>query len=223
MPVSKSLSNSQRAGDALRHLIFSGELAAGSDHLESELAERLGMSRTPVREAVLVLESQGLLEVRPRKGVRIQPVSPDDMREVYEVLTVLESLAAENAAKAQYSEDELKNLARAIAQMETATAEDDLKAWALADEQFHHELVRLGGNTRVMEIAERMSDQVRRARAVTLFMRPKPTKSNEDHRAVFEAIRAGDAETAGSEHRQHREHAKEVLLGLLSKFGLNSL
>ncbi|MEP2716846.1 GntR family transcriptional regulator, partial [Pseudophaeobacter sp.] len=65
----KPPSNSQRAFRALRDMIFSGELAPGSDHLESEMAERLGVSRTPVREAALMLESQGLLELRPRKGV----------------------------------------------------------------------------------------------------------------------------------------------------------
>ena len=223
LKAQKTASNAQRAGYALRHLIFSGELAAGSDHLETELAARLGMSRTPVREAVLVLESQGLLEVRPRKGVRIQPVSPDDMRVVYGVLTVLESLAAENAARAGYADDQLAPLARAIEQMDAAMAGDDRKAWALADEQFHRELVHLGGNQRVVDIAERMSDQVRRARTVTLFMRPKPTKSNDDHRAVFEAIQAGDWQAAGRLHRQHREDAKDVLLELLSKFGLSSL
>jgi DNA-binding GntR family transcriptional regulator len=95
----KPLSNTQRAINELRHLIFTGALPAGSDHLESELAERLGMSRTPVREAALTLDGQGLLEMRPRKGVRILPVSVEDMGEIYDVLTELESLAAEQAAK----------------------------------------------------------------------------------------------------------------------------
>ena len=68
------------------------------------------MSRTPVREATLILESQGLLEVRPRKGVRISALSADDMREIYEVLTELESLAASLAAEAHYSEEQLAKL-----------------------------------------------------------------------------------------------------------------
>jgi DNA-binding GntR family transcriptional regulator len=85
----KSQPNSSIAVTQLRDLIFSGKLGAGTDHLESELAQALGMSRTPVREAVLMLEAQGLLEVRPRKGVRIKPVSPSDMAEIYDVLTEL--------------------------------------------------------------------------------------------------------------------------------------
>lgn len=221
--IDKSPPSSQRAAGALRDLIFSGELPAGSDHLESELAVRLGMSRTPVREAVLVLEGQGLLEVRPRKGVRILPVSPEDMREVYDVLTVLESMAAEQAAAAGYGNADLANLSEAIEQMDRAIEHEDLPAWAAADDRFHTELVRLGGNSRVMEIVERMSDQVRRARSVTLYVRPMPTQSNEDHRAVLEAIRSGNVQEAGDRHHQHRLNAKKVLIGLLTKMGLNSI
>jgi DNA-binding GntR family transcriptional regulator len=219
----KTLSNSQRAAHALRELVFSGELAPGSDHLETELAERLGMSRTPVREAVLVLESQGLLEVRPRKGVRIMPISPADMREIYEVLTELESMAADRAARAGYGAVELSELQSAIRDMDEALGRDDRTAWAEADERFHRELVRLGGNRRVMEIFDRLSDQVRRAKAVTLFVRPLPLKSNEDHRAVSEAIRSGDAETARETHRRHRQQACEVIVDLLNRLGLSRL
>lgn len=219
----KALSNSQRAIQDLRERIFSGELSAGSDHLESELADLLGMSRTPVREAVLTLESQGLLELRPRKGVRILPLSPDDMSEIYDVLTELESHAAERAADAGHDEDDLKALAQAIDDMDKAIAKSDLDAWADADDRFHTELVRLGGNSRIEAIVSMMSDQVRRARTTTLFMRPLPTKSNEDHRRVYQAIREGDAASARDCHRKHRQHAKAILVELLSKHRLRFL
>ncbi|WP_368185324.1 GntR family transcriptional regulator [Aestuariibius sp. HNIBRBA575] len=219
----KPLSNSQRALHELRQLIFSGELSAGSDHLESELAERLGMSRTPVREAALTLESKGLLELRPRKGVRILPVSPADMREIYDVLTELESLAAERAAQANYDEYQLRDLARAIEDMDQAIAEENLEAWGEADDRFHNELVRLGGNTRVSDIVGMMADQVRRARSSTLFIRPLPTKSNEDHRDVYHAIKNGDSDRARAKHRAHRQQAREILVGLLEKHRLRQL
>ena len=219
----KSLSNSQRAIQELRSRIFSGDLAAGSDHLESELAELLEMSRTPVREAVLTLESQGLLELRPRKGVRILPLSPDDMSEIYDILTELESHAAEQAAMANYERDDLADLARAIDDMDKAISKSDLDAWAEADDRFHAELVRLGGNSRIRAIVSMMSDQVRRARTTTLFMRPLPVKSNEDHRTVLSAIQSGDAAKARDCHRQHRQHAKSILVELLSKHRLRYL
>ena len=129
----KPPSNAQRAIQALRQMIFSGDLPPGSDHLESELATALGMSRTPIREAALTLESQGLLEMRPRKGVRILPVSPNDMREIYDVLTELESLAARRAAEEKPDADDLVPLAQSIADMEAALNSGALEDWAEAD------------------------------------------------------------------------------------------
>lgn len=213
----------RRATRTLRELIVSGELAPGSDHRETDLARALGLSRTPVREAALVLESQGLVQVRPRRGVRILPVSPEDMNEIYEVLTELESLAAGRAAAAGYGPSDLAQLVAAIDAMETALAQGDRPGWAAADDRFHRELVRLGGNRRVIEICERMHDQVRRARALTLFLRPLPTRSNRDHRAVCAAIAAGDAAAARDLHRRHRDHARTMLVGLLRRLGLTGV
>ncbi len=214
-------SNAQRAIHELRQKIFAGELPAGSDHLESELADQLGMSRTPVREAALMLESQGLVELRPRKGVRVLPVSPQDMGEIYDILTELESMAARVAAERKPTKAELAPLARSITDMDTALAQDALEEWAEADQRFHSSLVNLSGNSRAQMIFAMMSDQVRRARAVTLFMRPPPLQSNEDHRRVYEAIKSGNAEEAATVHRDHRVRAKKVLLALLEKHKLS--
>ncbi|MCV3271406.1 GntR family transcriptional regulator [Roseobacter sinensis] len=219
----KPLSNAQRALQELREMIFSGQLAAGSNHLESELAALLDMSRTPVREAVLMLEGQGLLELKPRKGVRILPVSPDDMREIYDVLTELESLAAEQAAQRNYDANDLADLGQAIEDMERALAAEDLEGWALADDRFHAELVRLGQNRRIEMIVSMMRDQVRRARATTLFMRPLPLKSNEAHRRVYQAIEQGDADIARAAHRAHRQQSREMLVDLLERHRLRAL
>lgn len=212
-----------QAMEQIRQLIFDGELAAGSDHLESELADRLGMSRTPVREATLMLAQQGLLEVRPRKGVRITTLSLKDMEEIYSVLTELESLAAEEAAQAGLSDEDLSELKQSIEAMEEALGNEDREAWAIADDAFHEELVRLGGNSRVQSIVSMMSNQVRRARAMTLYIRPLPLKSNEDHRAVFDAIKNGNAAEARERHRSHRQDAREVLIDLLKKHKLFQL
>nr|WP_280520674.1 GntR family transcriptional regulator [Phaeobacter sp. J2-8] len=216
-------SNAQRAQTRLRDMILSGELAAGTDHLESELAEKLSMSRTPVREACVMLESRGLLSVRPRKGVRILPVSPADMEEIYDILTELETLAARKAAEDRPPESALENLSQAIKDMDRALLAEDRDTWARADHRFHRELMRLGANRRAMDIFEMMSDQVARARLTTLYMRPAPDRSNADHHAVLEAIRDGDAERAAARHRDHRQYAKAMLLGLLKKHRLSLL
>jgi DNA-binding GntR family transcriptional regulator len=221
--MSAAQSSVARAISELRQLIFSGELAPGSDHLESELAERLGMSRTPLREAALTLRAQGLVELRPRRGVRITPVSARDMRDIYDVLTELESLAAARAAQARYTKGDLAVLAAAINDMDAALARDDLRGWADADDRFHRELVRLGDNARLSMIVSVMRDQVQRARATTLFIRPTPTKSNADHRAVYRAIAQGDAQTARDTHHAHRSAARDMLVALLEKHRFHGL
>lgn len=221
LDASKPKTITTQAMEQIRQLIFDGELAAGSDHLESELAGRLGMSRTPVREATLMLAQQGLLEVRPRKGVRIATLSLKDMEEIYAVLTELESLAAAEAAARRYTDEDLADLKGSIEAMDDALAREDREACAEADDMFHSELVRLGGNSRVQTIVSMMGNQVRRARAMTLFIRPLPLKSNEDHRSVYDAIRSGDAARAREHHRRHRQHAREVLIDLLKKHRLS--
>ncbi|MEM6275728.1 MAG: GntR family transcriptional regulator [Pseudomonadota bacterium] len=212
-----------RATEALRALIFSGALPPGSDHLEAELAERLGLSRTPVREALARLEGQGLVTIRPRRGARIVGLSPADMNEIYEVLTTLEAAAAGRAAQRGLSEEDLQPLQTAIDAMDAALAANDLEAWADADDTFHQALVAAAGNARMVEATQLYADQVRRARMMTLRLRPPPTRSNNDHRAVLAAIKAGDARAAAGLHERHRDGARLLLTDLLRAHQLNWL
>lgn len=209
-----------RATDALRTLIFSGDLPPGSDHLEAELAERLGISRTPVREALMRLEDQGLVTLRPRRGARIVGLSAEDMNDIYEVLTAIESTAAARAAKRSLDPADLAPMRRAIADMDNALAIGDLDAWAEADDSFHEGLLAASGNQRLAETAARYNDQVRRARMVTLRLRPPPKRSNEDHLAVLDAIEQGDTDRARALHHAHREQARVLLTELLRKHQL---
>ncbi len=209
------------AVEELRRLIFSGQLEAGSYYLESALADRLGISRTPVREACLQLAAQGLLEIRPRKGVMISTVSIKDMTEIYEVLTELECLAARQLAERGLSADELSELAQAIDAMEAAIAAGERATWSEQDEVFHSALVRLTGNAHMREIVANFNDRVRWVRNLTLELRPMPTKSNEDHRALCQAIMDGNAVEAERIHRSHRDYASILLIDLLSTSGFS--
>jgi len=224
-PKQKSATKSatQVAMQSIRQLIFSGDLVADSNHLETELATRLGMSRTPVREATLMLQAQGLLEVQPRKGIKIKSISIQDMADIYEMLTSLECLAAKRAAEAGFANKQLKAMRDTIKEMDGALADHNRKAWARADEAFHTELVRLGGNKYVVNAVKMVNDQVRRARSVTLNLRPLPTKSNKDHRKLCQAILKGDPDMAVEVHRRHRETASAMLVAVLNKAGLKRI
>ncbi|MEM6946403.1 MAG: GntR family transcriptional regulator, partial [Pseudomonadota bacterium] len=168
----------ERAYAALREMIVTGALAPGSMHLEVEVAEMLGMSRTPVHEAAVMLESQGLVEVRPRRGILVRPLSHQDMAEIYELLTELEPLAAFKLAETKPDASMLAPLAAELEVMEACLKVEDRLGWAQADDRFHAHLVRLAGNRRLEEVVDRYSAQVHRARLLTLTLRPLPHASN---------------------------------------------
>jgi len=190
---------------------------------EQELALQLGMSRTPVREALIRLEREGLVQIVPRRGMRVVPVSPSDMRDIYEVITCLEAQAAGRLAARKPSRDEVQVLIDDVEAMDRALAKKDLEAWAAADADFHGHLLELCGNRRLAQVAGAIADQAHRARMVTLHMRPLPLRSNEDHRAVIEAILAGDARRAHDVHEQHRRNAMELLTEILQRYNLSQL
>ena len=204
-------------------MIVSNRLLPGSNHLEGELAELLGMSRTPVREAAVILANQGLIELKPRRGIRILPISPRDMEEIYSILTELEALAAHDVAKAGIAPADLAELEAYLDRMESALSEEDRPAWAQADDAFHRKLVGLAGNRRLETIVSTYSDQAHRARLLTLFIRPAPHQSNTDHRALVDAIAAGDATRARDIHRAHRIAAKNLMIKLIATHGFGSV
>lgn len=219
----KQPSQTQRATTVLRDMIVSNQLPAGASYLESELADMLGMSRTPIREAAMVLEAQGLVEVRPRRGIRILPLSAQDMREIYQILTELEGLAAEQAAARKLTRAEVKAVEKTLAEMEAALETDDRESWAAADKRFHQLLLALSANRRLEALVESYNDQVHRARMLTVRLRPSPVKSNRDHRALFEAIKAGDRRRARALHTAHRKEAMKLIIDLLQKHGFHQV
>jgi DNA-binding GntR family transcriptional regulator len=204
----------------LKAAILSNELLPGFQATEPEMAALMEMSRTPVREALIRLQGEGLVDLVPRRGVRVLPVRASDMREIYDILTVLESSAAENIARMAPGDAELSPLDEATAEMEAALEVEDLDAWAAADDRFHRALLEINGNTRLIRIVSALMDQAHRARMVTLRMREKPERSTRDHREILMSLRAGDAARAGALFREHRRRAAEELLAILENYRL---
>lgn len=217
------LSMPEAAYQAIRSNILDNEWSPGFQATEQEVATLLNMSRTPIHEALMRLQQEGLVEVVPRHGMRVLPVSPADMKEIYEVLKSLEATAAELAAARRLSPAELRPLELASEAMDAALKKDDLGAWAKADEAFHAHLLDLCGNRILKQMVLNTWDRAHRARMVTLRLRPKPVHSTREHRALVKAIKQGDAATAGELQRAHRERAGAELVLLLQRLGLNTL
>lgn len=213
----------EAAYQAIRARILDNVWSPGYQALEQALALELGMSRTPVREALIRLKNEGLVEVVPRHGMRVAAVSPADMKEIYEILTSLEAMAAELVAKRRPSPAELAPLEKATRDMGRALRKEDLDAWARADERYHRQLVELCGNRRLAAVVYNYWDRAHRARMFTLRLRPKPTASTAEHLAVVDAIRRGDAVAARELHRQHRERGSRELLAILERYRLSQV
>lgn len=210
---------------SLKNAIRDNALAPGFQGSEQEIALRLGMSRTPVHEALIRLQEEGLVRVLPKRGVLVCALSPDDMREVYDVIIALEALAAELLAgmAAAARRPALAALEAINAEMRSALQRNDLVVWAGADDRFHRTLIDQCGNRRLARLANTIMDQSHRARMMTLRLRPKPTRSMKEHQAITAAIRRGDPSEAAHQARQHRQRARDELLPLLDRLGMKQL
>ncbi|MEL0636448.1 GntR family transcriptional regulator [Marinomonas sp. TI.3.20] len=219
--VKESLSD--KAYRQLKAKILDNELHAGQQMIEAEVSELLNMSRTPTREAMLKIANEGLIELIPRHGMRIKPISVIDMQEIYEILTGLEATAATLCAQKGLTQAQLTLMRDAVDDMDKALLKDDLKEWAHADERFHRYLVEFSNNKRLQALVSNFIEQSHRARMLTLKIRPRPTNSNKDHLDLVLAIEAQDAEKARLIHHNHRDASGKTLIALLKDFGLNNL
>ena len=221
--VNLSASLVDSAYQQIRQRILDNVWPPGHRALEQEVALALGMSRTPVREAIMRLRNEGLVEVIPRHGLRVLPVSPTDMREIYQILTALECMAAELLAQRKPTDAELKPLVDASKAMDKALKADDLDAWAAADERFHAHFIELAGNRQLQATVLNYWDRAHRARMFTLRLRPKPVNSTKEHMQMVERLRAGDAEGAARVTRAHRARATRELIEIFERYRLQHL
>lgn len=221
----KRPSRVEDAYKALKEAIRDNVFPPGYQGSEQEMAMRLGMSRTPVHEAIIRLQEDGLVRVLSKRGVVVCPLAPEDVREIYEVIIALEAMASELLAALPEGERRLvaNELEDATARMEAALRKDDLLAWAAADDEFHRTLVERCGNGRIRRIAQTVTDQAHRARMLTLKLRSKPTGSIASHRRIVGAIRDGKVAEAHRLAREHRVNARDELVPLIVSFGIKHL
>ncbi|WP_217371708.1 GntR family transcriptional regulator [Paracoccus yeei] len=213
-----------RAYHDLRYRILTGRLAPGTTLLETELAALLSLSRTPVREAVIKLEEEGLVEVRPRHGVTVKALSLQDFGHILNVFSALEVRAVELAAARGLTEPEAQALTRMLDQMEAATAVGDITRWSDIDDEFHAAIVALCGNQRLQDAISAFWGQQYRARLMILPLRPLPEDSDREHRLILAALRAGDRGLARERHNAHRDRADAQQMELLRRsLGVNGL
>jgi len=217
------LSLCDRAYRFIKHRIITNETPAGAVLNDREIVAELDISRTPIREAMLLLQKEGFVEVVPRRGIRVRPLFLGDIRELFDILTALETLAVGLLAGRQPAPPELGPLTDAVRDMKSGLKADDFSAWIEADERFHRALFELCGNRRLTAVGLSYRDQVQRAHVVALKLRPWPTKSVEGHAELVERIRRGDVKGARRLHHEEWVRAGEELVAAITRCGLKCL
>ena len=205
----------EEAVAVLRAAILGGELAPGSIHSAVSLASRLGVSPTPVREAMLALVVSGLVEVLPNRGFRVTEIDDLDLDEICALRLMLEvpalALVIERASDAS-----LDRLATPLAELEAAAAAGNVSAFLVADRAFHLDLLALAGNRRLVRIVAELRDQTRIIGLQSLAATETLTATAAEHRPILDAVRRRDVAAAQRFMTIHLEHTRGAWAGLES-------
>ncbi|OLT24710.1 hypothetical protein BJF79_13225 [Actinomadura sp. CNU-125] len=188
---------------AVRRMILSGDAAAGSRLGESELAETLGLSRTPVREALQRLGSDGLVEVLPHRGARVVEWTAADLAEIFELRTLLEPYAAARAARIGQDEPVLADLRARCDAMEAAADARDLGELARLNSAFHAALIDASRNRRLPGMLTSVMHAPLIVGTFRRYDRTELDRSMNHHRELVAAIAAGDPDWAEAVMRAH--------------------
>ncbi len=202
--------------ETLREAIISGVLKPGERLMEIQLAEELGVSRTPVREAIRKLELEGFVIMMPRRGTYVSDVSIKDINEVYEIRTALDVLAAGLAAE-RITSEELEQMERLLVEIAEYIEQDQMDKIVEADSKFHDILYQASRNERLKGIISNLREQFTRIRSKSMSFPGRLKNTLGEHRRLVEALAQGDAEIAQQTAREHLENAEQALLLELSQ------
>lgn len=186
----------------LREAILRGDLRPGERLMELQLAAKLGVSRTPIREAIRMLEQEGLAVTMPRRGAEVAKMTLKDMEDVLEIREALDELAV-NIACSRITEEQLAKLAKEKELFESSIRTGDVKRIAEADVRFHDAIYEATGNPKLVTMLNNLREQVYRYR-VEYIKNPKnyPVLIRE-HEAIYESLAAHDAKRAASAMHEH--------------------
>ncbi|GAA4771913.1 MULTISPECIES: GntR family transcriptional regulator [Streptomyces] len=196
----------------VKQAVLDREYAGGTLLTEGELADAVGVSRTPVREALLKLEVEGLIKLYPKKGALVLAVSAQEIADVVETRLLVEEFAVRKAVPAPpYL---LARLEELLGEQRRHAEAGDLAAFAASDRCFHAEIVRHAGNEIISKLYDQLRDrQLRMGVAIMRALPDRITRNREEHSELLEFIRAGDADGAAECVRRHLGRVKDLVRG----------
>jgi DNA-binding GntR family transcriptional regulator len=198
----------------LRRTILEGELAPGAQILQDRIAEQLGVSRVPVREALKMLEGEGQVSYAPHRGYFVTELDAAELMEVYQIRDILEAEAVTRALP-HLGDDDYERMEEAVDDMEAAERESDIVALTAANRRFHFALMEPCGMPRLLRIIRQLWDSTDPYRSVYFGHEQHRKTVRQEHRAILGAVRNRNADELVRELTEHRLHAVESLRTIL--------
>lgn len=196
---------------ALREAILDGRFAPGEPLVESHLAAQLGVSRTPVREALRALEREGIIQALPGRRLIVTKPTEREIEQLYDIRIALEGLAVRGAA-ARATPADRAEIRATVVEMRAALARREMDRLEAAGRRFHEALVRLSGNEMLVAMLDGLATRTHYLRRLGLRDPLLAAETMEDHAELCEAVLAGDGARAEAVSRRHIERARESLL-----------
>lgn len=203
----------------MRALILTGEYGPEERLIEEQLAERLGVSRTPVRQALTMLEAEGLVELAPNRGATVRSFSVADVWDIYDLRAVLEGHAARRAA-GRLDGDELARLRELAGEMEGLAGrfedhEEEIRALVALNQEFHGAIVEASRNKRLQRLISRTVEIPLMFKAFFWYTPHERVISNHYHRQILHALEEGDADRAEIVMREHVYEGRDFVIAAL--------
>ncbi|KKB11268.1 hypothetical protein VE25_13170 [Devosia geojensis] len=212
--VRKSLHN--ELVEILREMIIEGAIATGRRIPELELCEQLGVSRTPLREALKVLANEGLVELTPNRGATVVELKIEDIEEIFPVIGALESLAGELVC-ARASDDAITTIEGLHAEMAAHFQAADLPNYLKASQTFHDTILESSGNTALIASYRNLTQRLRRATNSAHMTRERWEESMREHEKILAALKQRNAPLLGELLRQHLESRGQSVIEVLRR------
>ena len=208
---------SKKVYRVLKKRIIEEDLKPGEKILEVNIAEQLGVSRTPIREALRELAAEGFVKMIPNQGMVVSNVSIEDIKEVLQIRILLEGFAASIAAK-KINKGEIKKLEKLIEKMKIYISKDDVVAYSNLNGEFHNLILKVCGNKRFIKICANLSGSDHRFRIRALRDNSERLKySLKEHQEIVDALKKKDSEQADRRSKEHIENVLKNILAYKSK------
>lgn len=191
--------------DRLRSMIVEGLLEDGEKVPERELCEKLGVSRTPMREALKVLAADGLLTLEPNRGARVRAITVEDLEEVFPLMGAFEALAGELAC-ARITEEQVSELKHSHAQMLEHFHNDDMSGYFLHNQRIHEIILNAAGNPTLKIMYRSLAVRVRRARYLANMSADRWQQAVDEHEEILAALDKRDGQKLGAILKRHLDN-----------------